>query len=441
MRDLIFACCWVVLFPAVFLSAHVGVLLWIWVALSTPNLMLYDFLSTFPFNKVIAIITFLVILFKPEKKNFYADKIVIFYSIFIIIGFLSNYMSTEYYTSSEDIYEKILKEYALFIVITGVMTTRHRLHVTVLTFCISLAVTGAFEAAAYVVSGTSHKVLGAGGLGDNNGIAVAMLMAIPLCYYVISYSEVRLMRIAFTILLFCDVLTVIATFSRGGFLGLVVLGIFLVLNARQKTPIIAAAVLVVLFMTFLAPEEILARLGSIQDADSNGSFLGRVVAWKVNLLAALDHPLIGVGFSAAARPDIWSHYVPMISSIGIIDTPMVPPTPLVAHSIFFQVLGDTGFIGLFCFVSVILAAIVYCFSIVRRCKGRPDLLWASDLARLLRVTIIVYTAAGSALSFSYFEGFWIIAAVISRLNHTTRQAVEGPAERVGYGVAEPVSTV
>jgi O-antigen ligase len=169
-------------------------------------------------------------------------------------------------------------------------------------------------------------------------------------------------------------------------------------------------------------------MGSISEAGSNGSFLGRVVSWKVAIVSAMDNPFFGSGTHALQDSTIWNKYINEISSLTFITTPDIPPFPLAAHSIFFEVLGDAGFSGLLCFVGILFMSIFYCGAIVKRCKNRPDLLWANDLARLLRVSVIVYIAAGSALSFAYFEGFWIVVAIISRLNHTTRQLTRSQPE-------------
>ena len=76
-------------------------------------------------------------------------------------------------------------------------------------------------------------------------------------------------------------------------------------------------------------------------------------------------------------------------------------------------------LGLFCFLSIIVLCLIACGRVAKRCRHDPELLWAQDMARLLRVCIIVYAVSGAALSFAYFEGFWILVALISRLNRTT----------------------
>jgi O-antigen ligase len=97
-----------------------------------------------------------------------------------------------------------------------------------------------------------------------------------------------------------------------------------------------------------------------------------------------------------------------------------------AHSIFFEVLGDSGFLGLLLFLTVLLLSIIYCGKIIRLCKTDESLRWAADLARALRVCVIVYIAAGAGLSYAYFEGFWILIAIISRLHRTVSQTSRPP---------------
>ena len=435
MRDYIFALCWVILFPAAFLSAHIGVILWIWVALSTPNLMLYNFLSSFPFNKAIAGITFMLVMFKPEKKDFYRDPLVVTYGLFVVLMFISNYFNSSTSYIGDHIFDKVYKEFALAIVITGVMYNRHRIHVVVQTFCISLAVVGAFEAAAYIVSGTSHKVLGSVSLGDNNGVAVAMLMSIPLCYYLYLYTADKYLRLGFGILIFCKVITVVATFSRGGFLGLIVLAIFMIMNARNKVlPIVMIAVLA-LMVVFFAPPDWFDRISTIQDADSSTSFLGRIVAWKVAFVASIDSPLIGHGPHGLQDFATWNRYVGQIGWISILDNGFRPAYAVAAHSIYFEVLGDLGFVGLGMFLLIIVMSIFYCGKTITLCKNQPEMLWAADLARFLRVSIIVYCCAGAALSYAYFEGFWIMIALISRLHHTVAQQNRKPTRAESEQVA------
>jgi hypothetical protein len=65
------------------------------------------------------------------------------------------------------------------------------------------------------------------------------------------------------------------------------------------------------------------------------------------------------------------------------------------------------------FLAINLFAVRTCGKIVRMARPHADLAWAAQLAGMLRLSLIVYLVAGAALSFAYFEGLYLIAAIVS----------------------------
>jgi O-antigen ligase len=117
---------------------------------------------------------------------------------------------------------------------------------------------------------------------------------------------------------------------------------------------------------------------------------------------------------------------------------------MAAHSIYFEVLGDLGFTGLALFLAMLVLAFVTCATIRRRARPHPDLIWMSDLAGMLRLSLIVYMVAGAALSFAYFEGVYVLVALLSVTRHMqsvelARRAGEPPA--VVFAAPAEVETV
>ncbi len=89
MRDAWFALTWMLLLPMTVMSAHVGVLLWIWVALMSPGEVLYGVMAGVPFNKIVAIITIISIPINMEKKEFYLDGLAIVVLLFTVAATIS----------------------------------------------------------------------------------------------------------------------------------------------------------------------------------------------------------------------------------------------------------------------------------------------------------------------------------------------------------------
>jgi probable O-glycosylation ligase (exosortase A-associated) len=430
MRDLGFAMIWVVLLPITFWSAHVGVLLWIWVALLSPNERLYGFMVNVPFNKPVAIITLALVFLNKQKKKFYVDATVVAMLLMAAVGTLAAFFPLLEDDDGMFLYQKLIKEFALAFTIMAVMWDRRRLVWTMWALCIAIGYTSAVEGLEYVTSAGGHQILGSTGIGDNNSVALAVLIIIPFLYYLLTYSPVRITRIAVIALIATSVVTVIGTGSRGGFVGLLILGGALVLRSKHKLPPILLAIMVGAAVLAFAPQAWFDRMHTIEDAGDNGSFITRVVAWKVSTAIALHNPLFGGGFHAVQRYLNWQRFRTEISAFNFIPTPEPEPFPHAAHSIYFEVLGDLGFTGLAAFLGILGAALYNCQAVISRTKKIAELGWATDMARMLQVSIVIYMVSGALLSMAYFEGFWILIALISRLHRTVQDelaARAGPA--------------
>jgi putative inorganic carbon (HCO3(-)) transporter len=83
-----------------------------------------------------------------------------------------------------------------------------------------------------------------------------------------------------------------------------------------------------------------------------------------------------------------------------------------AHSIFFQVLGEHGYIGLILFVSIIGTAWLTANKIIRSVRNHPDLKWAGDFAAMAQVSLIGYIVGGAFLSLAYYDYFWYVVAAL-----------------------------
>jgi hypothetical protein len=46
---------------------------------------------------------------------------------------------------------------------------------------------------------------------------------------------------------------------------------------------------------------------------------------------------------------------------------------------------------------------------------------------MLQVSIVIYMVSGALLSMAYFEGFWVLIALISRLHRTVRDELAARA--------------
>ncbi|MBV8913391.1 MAG: putative O-glycosylation ligase, exosortase A system-associated [Acetobacteraceae bacterium] len=441
MRDFLYHGFWVALLPITFYSAHLGILLWIWIALLPPIDLMYGSLGVIlPFNKLAAASVFYLLLAKQPEKRFYFDFFigaVAFYGLLVTLSYLFAPVANG---AADNQYDKFWKELVLAILITGLMFTRHRLHQVALVWSIALGFYMAKEGLIFLLTAGGHHVEGSGVTGDNNGLALAILMTIPMLLYVANYTAEYWVRVGMYVTAVLGAVTVVASYSRGGFVGLVALGFMLLKGSRHKVRAIVGIAVLAIILYHLMPQDYLARMDTIKEASEDESFTIRLVAWKINFLMALDHPFLGTGPFGSIALQNWFTYV-ATASTWLFPTPIIYRT-FVAHSIYFQVLGDTGFLGFFAFMLMLLTALAYTIRTQRLARKDPALRWAADLARATQISIVMYLVCGAALSNVYFEVLYIVLAVISRNHQTVLEATAAqrlPARIVPRGAVPAFS--
>src|SRR5205085_6100744 len=129
------------------------------------------------------------------------------------------------------------------------------------------------------------------------------------------------------------IVTALGSQSRGAAVALLAVLAMFWTTTRRKLLYGFASIFLVIGAFSLMPSTYFDRLNTIQNADADSSFMGRVTAWRVAINVAADFFPFGAGFDGPVQPTIFHHYYPDRQS-------------LVAHSIYFQVLGEQGFVGL-----------------------------------------------------------------------------------------------
>jgi len=119
---------------------------------------------------------------------------------------------------------------------------------------------------------------------------------------------------------------------------------------------------------------------------------------------ANDRPLTGGGFDAYANW-IYDKYNPSY------DGPRYA-----AHSIYFQVLGEHGWVALVLFL--LFWALVWrmCSQVARLAQGRSEYHWAYWLAQMIKVSIVAYLVGGAFLNLAYWDVpyYLFVAIAITR---------------------------
>jgi len=105
-----------------------------------------------------------------------------------------------------------------------------------------------------------------------------------------------------------------------------------------------------------------------------------------------------------------------------------------AHNIYVEVLSDSGFVGLGMFLIILFGSIIHCSRIASRTRGKPEMLWAFDLAQMTQVSLIGYAIGSGLLSFAYYDGYYVMVCMVIVLGRLVREQVDGvPPRRLVNG--------
>ncbi|TBR15996.1 MAG: putative O-glycosylation ligase, exosortase A system-associated [Rugosibacter sp.] len=444
MRDLMFLFGFLVLVPLAFRNAFVAYLIWGWTGLIAIDNYLFGFMQPVKLNLIFALITFLMILFKrdTERGTINANATVVLLILFFIQGSFTAVFAYDGNALNWDLYDRFWKELVFALLMPLVVVKRYRIHAFVLVMCLGMGFHGLIDGLKFFSSGGAHLVKGFVKFGDNNHFAIMLVMAIPLLLYMSSYSKSRVLRLAALAVAIITIAAVIGTRSRGGFVSMAAVGLWLVLTSRKKLPALTVFIVGIVFVVSIAPASWTQRMETIQEADQDSSFMSRVEAWQVSSAIALHNPVLGGGFHAVATQSVWDQYRGQKGLLGFVDTGITSQIFRAAHSIYFEVLGDMGFFGFFIFLGVLCNALKNGVQISRLARqGGSELEWAIDLSRSLASTIFAFLVGGLTVSIAYTEFIYMAVMLMEVLRQEVQRTLNEKRDNSERLPVQPVTLV
>jgi putative inorganic carbon (HCO3(-)) transporter len=236
-------------------------------------------------------------------------------------------------------------------------------------------------------------------LGDNNGVAVGMLMLVPIITLLLQTAEKRWAKPLYFFLIIGCLYRALSTYSRGGFLAAIAMGGGWCLRSRHKVRALLGtfAVIAVVFMAL--PDNFWNRMDTIEtyEEEEDRSALARLHFWKVAVQMANAKPFFGVGYHGYI-----SSYNDYDFSRGAYGTEKA------VHNSFLGVSAELGYVGAVLFALLLFGAWRSC-SRMRKLADRETSF--SDLGKsavALQTSLVAFLVGGSFVTFQYNEMFWHI---------------------------------
>lgn len=435
------------LFIAIYYSFKrpwIGMAAWVWIALTAPAKWTFGFSHSFRLNLTIVAITVIAYVFVQKYKEYRFNPLtfwVVLFAVWTLVTSAANQTSFSYYVW--EYWNQFIKVILLYIFLT--LTVYKRLHVNTIVWAIVLSVSSfaAMEACKFFISGGSHRITGkAGIIQDRNDLAVAINMCIPLIIYLRHMTTHVLVKKGLLVLIILNIAAIIGTYSRGGFIGLVLLGAaFWWISDRKLLYGVLAAIAIPLFFAF-APGEWKERQNTVSTATTqDSSFIGRIWAWKISTMIALDYPLTGGGFHAVKDRLLWGRYAPFTPGFGLVETPPIPAglRPKAAHNIYFQVMGDHGFMGLFIYLMILWKT--FAVNIKNRRWARDnDQPWLIHFCSAVNLALVGYCVTGNNVSLAYFDLLYAFCGLVAAISIHIAREKRTVANAIGQNTLSKVVT-
>lgn len=433
MRDLVLLCLLVVSTAGALRYPWIGIISWTVVSLMSPHMQFGYAAASWPVATGIAICTMLGLLFTKERQNPMIGPgpwWTLAFTVWICITLPFSML----FEPSLLLWERSMKIYLMLFVTLALLTTRHRLNVFIWACVVSVAYYGVKGGVFTIATGGNFRVWGPGGfIEGNNEVAVAVLVVVPLMRYLQLQMRRKWAINAMTLSMVLCVVTALGTYSRGALLALVGMGFYFWVKSNRKVVMGVLILAIALISLPMMPDAWWDRMDTIKSYNEDASALGRINAWWMAWNLAKDR-IFGGGFM------IWT------STIFQVYAPD-PNDPHAAHSIYFQIMGEHGFIGLFLFLAIGVSTWWCAAQMTRIGRSHPQLKWAADLGPMLQVSMIAFAIGGAFLSLAYFDLPYnvMIMAMLGR-HFARREAaalaaapveapVSDPAARLGPGVA------
>ncbi len=400
--------------PLIIARPYIGILMWFWVSLMNPHRLTYGYAYSLHVGLIIGTVTILAWLFSREKKippntsaTYFLAALAIWVSITTMFALVPD--------SAIPRWDEAMKIFIMTFVAICVMTSKERILQTTWVVTLSIAFFGVKGGLFGIATGGSGRVWGPpeSFIEDNNALGLALVMIVPMLHFLSTQVASRWMRLGLLGAQGLNIVAILCTYSRGDFLALAITLVAFWMKAKRR--LLSGTIAIGVFAAALSflPESWYERMYSIENYQTDDSALGRFDAWTFAIRLAADHPITGGGFKVVDSSALFFHYVPNAGGVHAF------------HSIYFEMLGEHGYVGLAIFLGLVLVSLLTAQSTIKIARGRPDLEWARQLGAAIQISIVGYCAAGAFLNLGIYDLFYALIAILIATKVFVAQAVRG----------------
>lgn len=438
MRDLIVTAVVAALLLATLRHPVVGAYAWAWLSMMNPQKLAYGFALGIPYAQIVAITTMVMFVASRQRHAYPVTPLSAVHIVFLLwMCFTSFFALNDPDVIKERVFF-VAKIQIMLMVTMMLIRGRRQIEILIWVVTFSVAFYGIKGGVYTVATGGSGRVWGPPGsmIEGNNELAVALTMLVPMMYYLYQVNTHRWVRLLLIFSMVTCTFSILGSQSRGALLALVAMG--LVLGLKGKHPVRSTLLLVSFGLVAIAfmPDSWSNRMDTIQTYQADGSAMSRIWTWTTLWNAALDRPFVGVGFATDS---------------GIVFETYSPRGPewdvfaghrYVAHSIYFQALGEHGFPGLAIYLLLGLVMWRTAGRLARQTRDDPEFgSWVPLLMPMVQVSLIGFAVGGAFLTLVHFDVTYYFFAIIVLTDVTFKKRLAERAEEAARAARRVSATL
>jgi putative inorganic carbon (HCO3(-)) transporter len=400
--------------PVCFFRPFYGILVWTVIGIVNPQNFTFGFAASFPWAQAVAIPTIAGALFFGRGwRQLRSREVFLLLALwlwFTVTSLISEHtpLFIDHTADTWIRWAFVSKILLMTVVSVAVVDSMAKLRMLVLVIAACLGVFVLKDLPFMIATRGAFRLYGPpqSMIADNNDFGLALNMALPLFFFLGQTEANRRMRALMYFLTLATVPAIFFTYSRGALVGLFAVGAILFWRMKQRlvlVPVIALALLAGLFFT---PESWQERMAGFMSGKVDASALSRFNAWTFSWNLTMDYPLTGGGFDTFT-PELFQRYAPTVTDVHG------------PHSVYFGVLAEHGFPGLFLYLLLVLSCLVSTRRVIKAARLRQDQR-AVDYANMFAASLIGFLTSGLFLGRAYFDLYFTIVACIAILSHVLR---------------------
>jgi probable O-glycosylation ligase (exosortase A-associated) len=415
LRDLVVFAIVMLLLPTSIRRPFVGLLVFSWLAYMRPQDLCWGFARTMRLSFFVGIAMIAGWWAHEQGRRRFAiwdarTALICMLGALVTISYVQAKHHDGYTNTYFFEYVKILV-IALFT--TSQVDTKARLRVMFWTIALSLGFFGIKNGLLGVLRGGGQILRGPGGmLEDNNDFALAMVMNLPMLWYLGHAEGKQWVRKACLVAVALTAVTVVLTHSRGGFLAMCATAMWIAWRSGHLLRAVGVLGVLAVLFPLLAPTEVLERLASIGDSKES-SANARLTAWATALRMIEGNPFFGVGMR---------NFKPRYQEYSVIKI-TDPDHSYVAHNSYLQIWAESGSFAFITYLLLLGSVFVACRWVFHTGRLRADLAWAANYARMMEATTVGFMVGAFFLNRGHFDLIYHWLALVTSLVLVTRRAL------------------